>query len=369
MYLKARSIERKKILIYEKVYTNQTKEDYSEIIIIFNGKHFCINKYSDTSDYYNEDEYLPGIHINIEKRYSDNEIKKIREEFKESYNIIRKIFLLYKLYKINKNQSLKVILEINNKRDDITILDGENTIFENRRKYQDPLNEKFKSSSNEYYFETKNPVFKNVDTSRIMYPFQSGGWGNRCIMKQIFGDLGLFNTYNNKYKFFEENEMHFAVSQIDYLMEICSSKGACSKLLKRFKAGTYIVSDEDKWHDDICLEEKNNVYRIINGNHRSCCARMFGIPTIKARVSFTYPYEEKSSSKYKNDIKGYSRTRYDTNKGELTKDYYETLFKLGLNKREAYDILDKGISGKNLIDYIEICTDKSLLELYEQINK
>ena len=36
MYLKARSIERKKILIYEKVYTNQTKEDEKSAIPIEN---------------------------------------------------------------------------------------------------------------------------------------------------------------------------------------------------------------------------------------------------------------------------------------------------------------------------------------------
>lgn len=279
--------------------------------------------------------------------------------------------MLIKLYTLNKliekKQEVNIYLEVKNRRDEIVILDGNKKIFENSRQYQDPLNKEYEKSGNRINGIESYTVFENVDTSKIMYPFQSGGWGDRCIMKQVFGDMDLFHTSNNSYRFFEENEMHYTVSQTDYLKNICSKRGLCSKLLEKFRTGSYIVPKEDKWNDDICLEEKNGVYKIYNGNHRVCCSRMFEIPFIKAKV-YREPNREIENEFNEDITKSYYLPLNRVSTKDLTRDYYSILYRLGLNKRQTYEILEKGLRGKSFLDYIEKSIGKNILELYNISN-
>lgn len=60
---------------YQKKYSSKNQNDNSELTIIFNGNYYNIDKWNYNLDYYSEDEYLPGVHVNIHQKYSENEKK------------------------------------------------------------------------------------------------------------------------------------------------------------------------------------------------------------------------------------------------------------------------------------------------------
>ncbi|PHV71150.1 hypothetical protein CS063_07415 [Sporanaerobium hydrogeniformans] len=357
---------------YEIKYKKKENIEFESLRIIFNGISFRINKCDLDTESYDVIEYLPGIYIKIYEKYPEFILSEIYNKISTCDTLIKKTILLIKFIRyrrlIEKMQETTILLEVKNMRDDVVIFENRKLLFENKKPYQDPINEKYMSTTND--ISQGYDKFEYVDTSKIMYPIQSGGWGNRCIMKQIFGDLNLFHTYNDTYKFFEENEMHYTISQIKYLKNVCSRTGLCKTLLEKFTTNTYISSPENNWSDDITLKEKNGVYKILNGNHRVCCAKIFEIPYVKARV-YKQPTCEKIEEHSLDDMKDNYQpitVRRPLNLC-LTQDYYNILLKLGINRNHASEILEKGLRGKALIDYIEKTTGKNLLDLYREVNK
>ena len=78
-------------------------------------------------------------------------------------------------------------------------------------------------------------------------------------------------------------------SEIPEFLEICKSSKHCGKLLDKFKNGTYKALYQGGQGDDdilVVLRKKDvDIYDVIEGKHRVCVAKRFGIKEIPVLFS------------------------------------------------------------------------------------
>lgn len=350
-------------------YSYKQKEG-CKVSIKFNGLLFSsyeiirfLEQNESEDSYYLE--FLPGIFIRKDQKYVNRVEREINKfDYSKRENPTLGVVFLLLFYRLKdkvfyENQIISLEIKVGNRRDSIEIFDKEKILYAESASIADPLQQEYnrnRSSESDYTIE-----FKWVDTTKIMYPFRSGGDGNRCRIKGIFQSLNLLSNYNdNEYVFFSEHEMFLASAESVGLIEECKKFTRCMDICSRFINNTYSQPATEKWYDEIELEEFNGLYKIINANHRVCIAKRFAVSSVYAKV---YKYSEKKIA----ELGGQNRqssfkfhTRGDNKKILLS--FYEKIDKLGLGKDAGRHIL-QGLRGKDLIDYIERESGKSLYEL------
>lgn len=328
-----------------------------EIIITFDSKNFIIK---DIKDYLNCNdfvEYLPGLFIKV--NYYEENIK--------SYNVLKKLKCYYKYFLYNEPYNKKYVhitFKIDNKRDYIKIFINKEVKYTQYSPIVDELHSKYQENSNKIHYSEeliKQEVrFEHIDTTKILYPFRAGG--DRCGVEKVFSKLNILNNNNSHYKytFFNLHEMFLSSSYINSLIDICKKFERCNYFYNNFINGVYDSIDTDNWGDNITLNEANGTYEISNANHRVCVAKRFNIPNVYSKIL------TEANETYKNtEDTGIGKVRFSNNK-EILLDFYDTLERLQLSKENGQYILINGLRGKELLEYIEDTTKKSIYQLYEE---
>lgn len=359
----------------ENIEENEIKYRYKtkiepRIRLNFNGYKFdeyVLHNYYKIQNKYGEFiEFLPGIYYkevrNFNMGFVDKHIKKYNGA---SGKIYRRIFcwILDKVF-VN-NQRVEIAFKFENFRDDIIIDFNNNEVYSNQSPKEDCRQQLIFSNKHKYECEY-SVEYKEVETSKIMYPFQCGGDGSRCRIKGMFQQLDLLGGFQQyEYVFFEEHEMFLASSNIDNLMEECKKFKNCVSLYKRFSDNSYVHPSTENWGDNIRLEEYDGVFKISNANNRVCCAKRFKIPTIYAEV-YKYTAKEENKEKHTSDLHRLRNSRMDNGiNRKILENFYSKLEKLGIKAENGHYILKEGLRGKRLIQYIEETTGKTLYELYK----
>lgn len=246
----------------------------------------------------------------------------------------------------------KIKIFIKNKKDDIEIKKNNICVYTNIIR-----------SKTFYEYNTKE-IFDFVETNKIDYPIRSGGGGSRCIMKDIFFTLCLYDF--GEYNLFTEHEMFESSSQFSYLNNMCKEFSNCKYLYKKMYNHTYKISDKKKWDNDITLVKYKDRYQIVNANHRVCVAKRFNIQKVYAKIYI--PEYENKNNEYNNEYNDFIYINSGNNK-DILNDFYKIMKNLNINNKQAHFILKKGLKDVELIKYIEKINNKSLLDLYkEKIN-
>lgn len=334
-------------------------EDF--IDLIFAGKNFTEIK---VKNYYEQNkqnkeyvEFLPGVYYKREVKYDERFVNKYVRNNKKS---IIKLFVCYLLDKmLYEKQKIKVIFKIKNKRDPIKIRVNNEDKFVQDILYEDKEDIKYRKTLIKDYGNQKVD-YREVETEKIAYPYKCGGNGDRCRVKGIFQCLGLLNNmFDNVYTFFDEHEMFCSSAKSKTLMKECASKEGCGNMYNKFFTNTYKNPSIDYWGNNIELIENNNgFYKIENANHRVCCAKRFKINKVYAKVLNEVSCEKEEID---NNYVYYYRLTYDNEK--IRENFYNTLYNIGLTKKNARYILENGLRGEQLIEYIEDVTKKSFYQL------
>lgn len=311
---------------------------------IFEGYKMVDFYFSDNKD--DKVEFLPGIYIRVEDYYEDN----------HSRNIIKSFLNLV----ISSRKKTKIIIEINNNRDDIILRFNKNEVYAQRIRSSKMENE-FNYNK---YNDSKIGEYDYIDCSKIMYPMSSGGSGDRCIMKSIFHSLSLlaYNDYE-EYELFTEHEMYTTSATHNLLFEKCKSFERCFDIAEKMHNGTFTQPTEEWWGDNIKLTCNNDVYKISNGNHRVCSAKRFGVKHVYSEVSKKIKYEtDFDNSEYMPYFNFYDNRK-------ILESFYKKMKTLNLNDEHKKHILESGLRGVELIEYIEEVNEKDIIELVNTINK
>lgn len=332
----------------------------SHLSINFNGLSFqsynifdYVEQNSHGEDYV---EYLPGVFIRKVQKYNDfievgsNKLDNQRRENPTLVTVLKSAYwrLLKKIF--YKRQLVKIIIEIRNKRDAIEIKNHDTILFHQSVPVIDALQKNYDNRIK--YSSDYTEEFKWVDTTKIMYPFRSGGNGERCRIKGIFQTLDLLDGYNHEhYSLFSEHEMFLASSQSDGLMQECKKFERCVNICDRFHNHTYSQPTEEKWFDEIELNECSGVYEISNANHRVCIAKRFNVPFVYAKVYKFHKDQMVESQERSNDLPRDIFTRGDNQK--ILSSFYNRISRLDLKKECGHHILQKGLRGEKLVNYIE----------------
>ncbi len=355
------------IVIYKKRYSS-----YSSIILFYDDNRFIINNIEDYYKYKDFVEFLPGIYIKVEAK-----LKELANHIDiENLNFLKftkSIFIGIWNRIFFDNQYIKIIFKIENKRDFIKLFINDEIKYISNTPSIDELHSKYIQNKNNLLnsedlidYEVK---FESVDTDNILYPFQSGGGGERCDIKNIFFGLNILNEYlPSTYTFFTEHEMFLSSSYNKSLMNVCENFPSCKNLYNKFVNGDYVSGIPDKWYDDIELKEANGIYEITNANHRVCIAKRFKIPNVYAKIETT------GNKSYKESINRHNPfdyiDHYDrVNNIDILNHFYNTLDNLQLNKDNGRYILKHGLRGKELLGYIEHITGKTIYQLYMELDK
>ncbi len=348
---------------YQEIVYKYKKGTRTNIILIFNNKKFhgySMLEYLESNDF---KEFVPGIYIKRKMKYKRkfNEITKSDMKF----NLLNTLKIMYCfIYDLLffKKQDIELIFKIENKRDAIQLFINDKLLYSQSKPIIDNLaykyNESLKIISNSEY----EKEYKWVDTNKILYPFSSGGAGERCAIKGIFYHLGMLDhsSYFDEYTFFTEHEMFLGSSHISSLMDICRNFEHCTNIYNKFLNNTYIYHTPEDWINDITLIESNGIYKISNANHRVCLAKRFGIEKLYAEV-----IKINTIDKFSN----YSYTSECRNNEKILNSFYKKLKNLNLGVKEGKYILKKGLRGKELIEYIEKTTGKTIHQLYKELDK
>lgn len=299
-------------------------------------KHFYLESKEDKV------EFLPGIFFRI-------------KEFKTPLNFLRPLiknveFLNVLLDKVAKNQ---IQFEFRNIRDTYKLIKDNEILYENKKRFtnNDMLDiQKIYKPSNTAILQTE---IKQVSTKDILFPQQSGGWANRCILKGILGDknIQLFDTIDVPYNFLNEYELHALAQDYPILKKLCLKCKNCRGIIESMQSGSFIGASE-KTYDCIKLSQYDNIYVIENGNHRVCCAKLFNIPSITAEVT-TYALQDTQQPTFVSPYKPYlmANKKVPTNK-EVLDYFYNTMLKIKFTKEEALDFLEKDGTNVTLVSKI-----------------
>lgn len=341
--------------------------DRLNMFITFNNKDYIVKNINDDFT-----EFLPGIYIKRKMKYKKKFDKYTSSDIeKNNFFVLKMIYYLIWNKIFYDHQDIEIIFKIENKRDNIKIVVNEHSIYNKCKPRVDTLEYKYNENLKTLLNSEYKVEYKLVDTNKILYPYASGGDGERCIIKGIFNHLGLSDrsSFYDDYTFFTEHEMFLASSSIDSLMDICKKFERCNMIYNKFLDNTYKHGTPDNWGDDITLIEANGIYKISNANHRVCLAKRFGIPKVFARVMMAS--NDNIDTSYKNSH-NYGILSKKFNKGnneKLLKSFYQKLQNLNLGNEEGQYILKNGLRGSELIKYIEKTTEKTIYQLYNELEK
>jgi len=264
-------------------------------------------------------EILPGIDLRI---ICDNKVKK-----------------WYKILK-NLNASISLELRVRNKRDRISI------------RYDD-MYIKFEFSNSEHErersFEGTSPTRASyVNVQQIKkYPSLLTGDARKCAVWRWFGSHKLIDVWAD-YSPFTVREMLTLTSERQEFLELCRKSEHCGSLLRKFETNTYKEDVPD--YDQIQLANCNGELEAEEGKHRTCIVKRFKIPKVYALV---YDVIEKETGRVEDPFTFASRTNKQA--AHVLQEYYESFYRIGLNKEQITYAVENGLRGAELFDHINKC--------------
>lgn len=360
-----KSLETKINVVGNQIIMEVNGDNYPRFELIFNG-----NKYRTNEPHKEFVEILPAIHFKIERSIDNKEIEELHDKYLNSSSLIKKtenlIRLSIKQSQFNK-QIVKYIIDNRNKRDSVSINTGIGINKKNVYKNDGNRVGHERLRIEDYIDYEIQKERKYVDTTKIFYPSSLGGGAGKCIIWDIFQSLDLMNTFNDDYRPLSISEMFEASSENSSLLNECSKFKRCRGLLDKFNNDTYIEEpDKTSFYDDIQLEEIDGFYIPHEGKHRVCIAKRFNIPMIYAQVNKAINIRQKD--KLKNGLKYVFQNQHYDPKRTLEMCY--KIFKnMGIDKEQVIYILENGLNNKDLIEYIEKATGKSLTQLAKEIGR
>lgn len=256
-----------------------------EYMLCFQGVEYTKDDFE--SFYLNDDvmgkevEFLPGIFYKFELKRSI--VLKSMLAVLYSYNGESQLIkLLPKI--LDERFSTKIItIQFRNIRDSYSFFIAQEKVYKNEKNYHGKNDMDFQY---EYEYVKQEPKYLEIPTERIFFPSCTGGEGNRCSLKGVFRNAGIFttSTYEDYYMFFSEYEMHCLTACSEEVREICKTCSNCMRTVELMKEGQFVGPTKGNDSDCLTVGEYDGRYIIENGNHRACCAKAFGIPLVKAKI-------------------------------------------------------------------------------------
>lgn len=287
-------------------------------------------------------EYVPGIYFTI----TENKICGIKKYMIHFFRLCKRKLRLLENIEIRLQKKWKthhIEVTFKNIRDEYslcTIVDAEEITVYSNGKFN--KNKCFPNFS-KYTLTDNKPLYTTVNSSEILFPKSSGGDGNRCFLKGILGHIGIFSPiYENEYSFLSEYEMHCAADKSDLLKQLCMKTPNCRDTVQRMKEGTYV---EDHL-DALKLSKYGDKYIVNNGNHRTCCAKLFGIEKVS---SYVYYYEETTNNMEPYRLEKPNDSHHKSDNEKVLKTFYQVFEKNGLSEKDAKTYLEKDGSDIGLI--------------------
>lgn len=308
--------------VIKEVFIQYGKE--FNIDIQFNGYRYSIDEYDlkDLSIEKNEDKMLecfPGIYLS----------KKC----------------------IAKHIPFKIMIYVCNFRDNITI-------YKNGVKIYDYLgSRKMRVQPSNVKFDEKNIALKSIHFPEN----ETGGDGERCILKKIFKELKIYPSLNrignsDSYLLFDYEEIFQLPCYVPELKEKCWL--FCSRRNREHKKYSLLDNEDIYIIVDRLINEhisgavqlsvnSDFTYSIENGNHRICFLKHFsdelGIDSVFVKnIDYSHMTEKQNI----NQFNGYSYKSLNTDS------YYNQLADLGVSKDEARYILLEGMNSADLFKYL-----------------
>lgn len=183
---------------------------------------------------------------------------------------------------LNEKFGTKILrIHFRNIRDSYSFYIEHEKVYNNEKNCLEKIDRDF-----QYEYIKEEPKYLEIPTERIFFPKNSGGGGNRCSLKGVFIKEGIFTTSINEdcYNFFNEHEMHCLTACSEEIRDICKTCSNCMSTVKLMKEGRFAEDIKGNGSDLLTVNEYDGRYVIVNGNHRACCAKVFGIPFVKAKI-------------------------------------------------------------------------------------
>ncbi|MCP3776549.1 hypothetical protein NLX71_25215 [Paenibacillus sp. MZ04-78.2] len=299
-----------------------------DLTILFNRKKFFLEdlvNLEKTAEFKEEFiEVLPGIYTKI---IQDNKLKRWLKKFNKLDHLIS-----FELW--NKNMRDKIAVRY----DDAYT----NFLYVNHEFRRDRLVGTVGSTRATY-----------VDVSQIKnYPYLLTGDARKCAVWRWFEKQNLIDTWGD-YSPFTVQEMLTLSSERQEFLEICRRSEHCGSLLRKFETDTYREDVPD--YDQIQLANCNGELVAEEGKHRTCIVKRFKIPSVYALV---YDVSEKETGKLEDPFSFAWRAHKETS--QIIKGYYKSFQEAGLNKDQITFVLENGLRGSELFEYIQHCTRKKI---------
>lgn len=286
-------------------------------------------------------EFLPGIFYEINQKYSFvlKILIYISSLLSGQCQIINAMVARKKREDKYVEKTIKI--QFKNKRDEYSFYIDNVEQYTHKKQFHGK-NRPESMYKDHYEYETNGSTeCRDIDTKNIYFPYTSGGDGDRCSLKGKFKEEGILTICSNDgYNFFDEYEMHCLTEQVEEVKNICNKCKKCMTILDMLKEGKFTdLKDSD------CLKVKDcdGRYIIMNGNHRACCAKTFGISTMMAKV---YKCERKEKPNFKEESHKNNQKVLDT--------FYETFKKRGIGIETVRSYLEKEGDDTNLLKILGI---------------
>lgn len=185
-----------------------------------------------------------------------------------------------------------------------------------------------------------------VDVSQIKnYPSLLTGDARKCAVWSWFEKQNFIDTWGD-YSPFTVQEMLTLSSERQEFLEICRRSEHCGSLLRKFETNTYREDVPD--YDQIQLVNCNGELVAEEGKHRTCIVKRFKISSVYALV---YDVSEKETGKLEDPFSFAWRAHKETS--QILKGYYKSFQEAGLNKDQITFVLENGLRGSELFEYIQ----------------
>lgn len=322
--------------------------------LLFQGKEYPDYK---LEKYYKENsvggkkvEFLPGIFYSIvviKPKGIKTLVLRILEKNKKRYETFKRFIDLL----LERCEVYLVSITFDNARDDYSLYIDDTLIINHEKNY---TGKELFIEKKDYEYLGGEPEYIEVETEKILFPHQSGGDGLRCSLKGVFQSMDLFrtDTYNAHYFFFDEYEMHCLAMHSEKVRQICKKCRNCMRTVELMREGKFIGPTKGNDSDCLKLGKCGDRYIIENGNHRACCAKVFGIPTVKAKV---YKYEkikdEQDNNKQTQEF-NYMKREFDNK--DVLNSFYGVFRNKGISDDEAREYLKQDGTDSRLIELLQI---------------
>lgn len=243
-----------------------------------------------------------------------------------------------------------ISITFDNARDDYLLYIDDTLIISHDKDY---IGKELLIKEKNYECRGSGPQYMEVETRKILFPHQSGGGGLRCSLKGVFQSMGLFrtDTYNTHYFFFDEYEMHCLAMHCERVRGICKRCRNCMRTVGLMQKGKFVGPTEGNDFDCLTLGKYGDRYIIRNGNHRACCAKVFGIPTVKAKV---YSYEEIKGEHKNKQEQVFNCMKEKVDNEDILNSFYTVFHNNGISDEEARKYLKQDGTDSGLMELLQI---------------